>query len=211
MKITKKALAGQRCTFGEGWVSNSHYAVKLSRVENSGIFAGSPETAAAALGIAAGEVDNFRAADSMTRILAAIDRAEPFTVSTLTHAEAPRYGRKSTPLEKRLAFSAAGACLALDRSYCALLGIEPGMTLWARPDCAAFLGDSPSSQERPAVDDIAAVIMPVHFDFSGALAAMPAASALSEGEETPADTLAALARGRAAIAAEKAGELRRSA
>lgn len=51
MKITKKALAGHRCTFGNGWISNGHYAVPLSRVENAGIFAGSPETAAAALGV----------------------------------------------------------------------------------------------------------------------------------------------------------------
>ncbi len=202
MKITKKALAGHRCTFGNGWVSNGHYAVRLSAVENAGIFAGSPETAAAALGVNVSEVDTFGNVDAMPRILSAIDRAEPFTVSPLSHApEARRYAR--TP-ETRLAFSSSGAVLALDRSYCALLGIEPGMILWARADCAAFLGASPHSTDRPAVDDIAAVLMPVRFDFAAALGDMPAASALSEGEESPADTLAALLRGRAAIAAEKA-------
>ena len=208
MKITKKALAGQRCTFGNGWVSNGHYAVRLSNVENSGIFSGSPETAAAALGIAAGRVENFRSDDAVSRILAGISQAEPFTVSALSHA--PAIGRyRSTP-ETRLAFSASGAVLALDRSYCSLLGIEPGMILWARENCAAFLGASPHSEERPAVDDIAAVLMPVRFDgLAAAMGEMTAASALSEGEESPADTLAALARGRAAIAAERAAELAR--
>lgn len=205
MKITKKALAGHRCTFGNGWVSNGHYAVRLSNVENAGVFAGSPETAAAALGVDKVETLGEGAID---RILAAVDRAEPFTVSTLTHA--PELGRYRRTPETRLAFSAAGAALALDRSYCALLGIEPGMILWARPDSAAFLSASPHSTERPAVDDIAAVLMPVRFDFAAALGEMPAASALSQGEERPAYTLAALARGRAAIAAEKAGELRRA-
>lgn len=207
MKITKKSLAGKRCTFGEGWVSNGHWAVRLSRVENSGIFAGSPETAAAALGVAEGEVDTFGTAGAVDRILSAVDRAEPFTVTPLTHGEAPLYGRKSAPTETRLAFSAAGAVLALDRSYCALLGIEPGMVLWARPDCAAFLGVSPHSTDRPAVDEIAAVLMPVRFSgLSAALGEMPAASVLSQGEESPADTLAALALGRAELAARKAAE-----
>lgn len=208
MKITKKALAGHRCMFGNGWVSNGHYAVRLSNVENFGIFSGSPETAAAALGIAAGKVENFRSDDAVSRILAGISQAEPFTVSPLIHGEAPRYGRKLTPPETRLAFSASGAVLALDRSYCSLLGIEPGMTLWARENCAAFLGASPHSEERPAVDDIAAVLMPVRFDgLAAAMGEMTAASALSQGEESPADTLAALARGRAAIAADRAAEL----
>lgn len=207
MKITKKSLAGKRCTFGDGWVSNGHWAVRLSRVENSGIFAGSPETAAAALGISPETVNTFGTAGAVDRIIARVSQAEPFTVSALSHADAPRYGRKSAPIEKRFAFSAAGAVLALDRSYCALLGIEPGMILWARPDSAAFLGVSPHSAERPAVDDIAAVLMPVRFEFSAALGEMPAASALSQGEESPADTLAALALGRAELAARKAAEL----
>lgn len=207
MKITKKALAGHRCTFGNGWVSNGHYAVRLSNVENAGIFAGSPETAAAALGVDKVETLGEGAID---RHLAAVDRAEPFTVSTLTHA--PELGRYRRTPETRLAFSASGAVLALDRSYCALLGIEPGTILWARPDCAAFLGASPHSEERPAVDEIAAVLMPVRLPgFAAALGEMPAASVLSQGEESPADTLAALARGRAAIAAEKAPEQLRAA
>lgn len=209
MKITKKALAGHRCTFGEGWVSNGHWAVRLSRVENSGIFAGSPETAAAALGVAEGEVDTFGTAGAVDRILSAVDRAEPFTVSPLTHGEAPLYGRKSAPTETRLAFSAAGAVLALDRSYCTLLGIDPGMILWARPDSAAFLGVSPHADERPAPEDIAAVLMPVRFgsaELAGAIGEAVAASVLSQGEESPADTLAALALGRAELAARKAAE-----
>jgi hypothetical protein len=78
MKITKKALAGHRCAFGNGWVSNGHWAVSLSNVENAGIFAGSPETAAAALGVDRVETLSEGAID---RILAAVDRAEPFTVS----------------------------------------------------------------------------------------------------------------------------------
>ena len=167
MKLSKKSLAGHRLTFGNGWASNGHWAAPLSRIENAGILAGSPETAAAALGVQLSEVDTFGDPDSMSRILARVSAAEPFTVSTLCHGEAPRYGRKSTPIETRIAFSAAGAVLALDRSYCALFGIEPGMILWGSETGAAFLGASPSSQDRPAPEDIAAIIMPVRFGAAG--------------------------------------------
>lgn len=212
MKITKKALGGSRFYYGLGWVSNGHYMVPLSRVENAALFSGSPEAVAAALGLKdSGDVREFPDSRMVDAILARVSTAEPWVVSSLIVAAETGYRGKVSVVERVLAFSASGAALALDRSYCALLGIEPGMILWARPDSAAFLSASPHSTERPAVDDIAAVLMPVRFDFAAALGELPAASALSQGEESPADTLAALARGRAAIAAEKAGELRRSA
>ncbi len=85
--------------------------------------------------------------------------------------------------ELRIVFSPSGKVAGLDRSYCDLLGIEPGMTVWTVENGAAFLGLSPFSEERPEVDDIAAVLMPVRYglaEFSQALGSTPAAAVLAE-------------------------------
>lgn len=187
MKLSKKSLAGNPLSFGNGWVSNGHWAAPLSRIENAAILSGSPESIAAALGIDSSEVSEFRSADAVSRILAQITASEPWTVSPLMRSGtgSQRGARKhygELP-ELRLAFSPSGKVAGLDRSYCDLLGIEPGMTVWTVENGAVFLGLSPFSQERPAVDDIAAVLMPVRYglaEFSQALGSTPAAAVLAE-------------------------------
>ena len=183
MKITKKALGGSRFYYGLGWVSNGHYLVPLSRVENAALFSGSPEAVAAALGLKdSGDVREFPDSRMVDAILARVSTAEPWVVSSLIVAAETGYRGKVSVVERVLVFSASGAVAAFDRSYCDLLGIEPGMTIWTVENGAAFLGASPMSQERPELDEIAAILMPIRYGmatFADDLGKTPAAAALA--------------------------------
>lgn len=145
--------AHQNCSYGFGWVTNGHWCLRLDGIANGAVFSGDPEVVAAALDIKAENVHRFESQDMVERIVRKVGGTVPFRVSSLEMTVESRWKPGTVA---RLAFSEAGAPLALDSAYCDLLGISAGDTIAATVNGAAF-----SSADA---DEVRWVLMPVRMD-----------------------------------------------